>query len=661
MTDRLHRLFNAQRIAVFGSSWATNVVEQLQRGGFGGEIWPVHPKRATLADVPAFRSIDALPGVPDCAFIGVNRAATIEVLAQLSTAGCGGAVCFASGFSESGDTDLQAALVAAAGDMPVLGPNCYGVLNYFDGIALWPDQHGGLPCETGVGLISQSSNIAINLTMNTRGLPIGKVACVGNGALVGVAELATHMIADPRISAVGFYLEGFGDAQAFARMAQDARAARKPLVAIKAGRTAAARDAAASHTAALAGDGVVSSAFLRQCGVAEARDLAELVETLKVQHVLGSSVGTAICTLSCSGGEAGLIADAADGMGLSFPSPDAAQTRDLGATLGPLVTITNPLDYHTFIWGDEDRLTDVYAAMLRDTYDLGVLVMDLPHAGRCDADAWAPSLAALRRARARTGTPTALLTTLPECLPEPLARDLIADGIVPLCGLREGLRAIEIAASTAEMLDWTPLAPVATGPTTLVSEADAKARLALAGISVPTRLSGDPSLPGPFAVKALGLAHKTDAGGVALGVTRDDLDAVLARLPGDDFLVEAMVPDVVAEMLVTVRRDPVCGATLTIGFGGVEAELFADTVTLILPVRAAEIDAALRRLRMFARLDGFRGRPRADLVAVVDVAQKLAAMIASDPTLVEIEINPLMVRAADAVAADALMHRMETP
>ena len=174
--------------------------------------------------------------------------------------GCGGAVCFASGYAEAGEEELQNALVTAAGDMPLLGPNCYGVLNYLDGAMLWPDQHGGRAVDSGVAIISQSSNIAINLSMQARGLPMAYVACVGNQAQTSLADMARSLLADPRVTAAGLYIEGIVDAADFAAMADEAMAAGKPVVAIKAGRTAAAQAAASSHTAALAGDGAASSA-----------------------------------------------------------------------------------------------------------------------------------------------------------------------------------------------------------------------------------------------------------------------------------------------------------------------------------------------------------------------------------------------------------------
>ncbi len=173
---------------------AAHVVRNCRELGFDGPVWPVHPTRDRIGDETAYASIAELPFSPDAAFVGVNRTAAVEVMRELERRGAGGAVVYASGFreavAESADGgDLQDALLAAAGDMVLIGPNCYGFLNYLDGAGLWPDQHGGVRVESGVALITQSSNIAINLTMQRRGLPMAYVVTAGNQAQTGLSEI----------------------------------------------------------------------------------------------------------------------------------------------------------------------------------------------------------------------------------------------------------------------------------------------------------------------------------------------------------------------------------------------------------------------------------------------------------------------------------------
>ena len=666
----LSRLFRPRSIAVFGGWWAENVIEQCLKSGFDGDIWPVHPRRDAIHGIPCHRSLADLPGVPDAAFLGINRHAVVEVAAQLSAMGCGGAVCFASGFAETGDHDLQDELVAAAGDMPLLGPNCYGVLNYLDGAMLWPDQHGGRTVTSGVAIISQSSNIAINISMQARGLPIAYIACVGNQAQTGLADMARSLLADPRVTAAGLYVEGFTDSADFAAMAEEAAAAGKHIVAIKSGRTAAAREAASSHTAALAGDGAASSAFLRRCGVIEVESPEDMMEVLKILHLHGRLDGRRVTAMCCSGGEAGLTADLADGLALDWPAIPQSNRRQLAETLGPLVALANPLDYHTFIWGDEAKMTDTFAAMMGDWVDLSVLVIDFPRDDRCSDAAWHPAVAAMKAAGARTGTKTAILGSLAEGVSETWADSLLADGIVPLCGFEHGFRAISRAAAARPLAGWRPHAALPE-PTTrhLIDEATAKSMLAAAGIAVPrgatARTPDDlttaaAGLTGQLALKALGHAHKSEAGLVRLGLTAGDLAGAASDMTkggmrcADGFLVEEMAAPPVAELLVGLRRDPVYGVSLTLGMGGVTAELLDDVATLVLPAGREDILAAVKGLRLAPLLTGYRGRPPADLDAAVAAIDSMARMITTDPTIDEIEVNPLMIGEADAPGAGAL-------
>jgi acyl-CoA synthetase (NDP forming) len=658
---RLDRLLRPKSIAVLGAGWALNVIDQCRKMGFAGPVWPVHPTKAEIGGLKAYSSLADLPAVPDAVFIGVNRFATMEVVRELAALGAGGAICFASGWTEAGEAGLQADLVAAAGEMPVLGPNCYGVINYLDGALLWPDQHGGIRVDKGVALVSQSSNIVINLGMQKRALPVAYVACLGNAAAVGLAELAGALLVDPRVTAIGMYIEGIDDAAAFAALAQQARTAGKGVVCIKSGKTESSRTAAASHTASLAGGGAASSAFLRQIGVAEVNTPAELIETLKIFHVHGTGLGRRMCSLSCSGGEAGLVADLAAPFGTDFPPVPEAVRQRLGEILGPIVTIANPLDYHTFIWGDGPRTTDVFTTMLSG-YDAGIYLIDPPRKDRCDPTSFQPALDAIVAAQKATGKPAFPVASLPENFDEAYAMTLMSEGVCTLLGVETALAAIRAAQTEDGVPGWRPLVALAPRETGLLSEAEGKALLAEAGVAVP-RSATAATLEGlsmaglapPFALKGLGFAHKTEAGAVRLGLTTLEGQAEMVGATG--YLVEEMVTGAVAEILVGLRRDPVYGVSLTLGMGGVTAEVLADTVTLILPATEAEILAQLRKLKLWPLLDGYRGRKRADMAALAALAVQLGRMMAADARLEEIEINPVLVRESGAVAVDALIRR----
>ena len=657
----LNRLLRPKTIAVLGAGWALNVIEQCGKMEFAGQVWPVHPTRVEIGGLKAYASLADLPEPPDATFIGVNRFATIDVVAELSAMAAGGAICFASGWEEAGEAGLQGRLVAAAGRMPILGPNCYGVINYLDGALLWPDQHGGVRVDKGVALVSQSSNIVINMGMQARGLPVAYVACLGNAAVVGLAELTGALLDDPRVTAVGLYIEGIDDAPAFAALAEKARAKGKGVAVIKSGKTESSRTAAASHTASLAGGGAASSAFLRQIGVAEVNTPSELIETLKIFHVHGPRIGTRICSLSCSGGEAGLVADLAAPYGIDFP-PVPQTTHDrLFAVLGEIPTISNPLDYHTFIWGDGPKTTEVFSAML-EAYDAGLYIIDTPRADRCDASSYQPALDAIVTAQKATGKIAFPVASMPENFGEVRVQAMMDQGICTLLGLETALAAITAAQTAPGRAGWRPLAALPLRETRLLTEADGKALLAGAGVAVPRLVAGASletlelvGLHPPYALKGLGFAHKTESGAVRLGLSSLDGQAEMPGATG--YLVEEMVTGAVAEVLVGLRRDQVYGVTLTLGMGGVTAEVLADTVTLVLPVTEDQVLEAARSLRLWPLLDGYRGRPKADMGAVAEIAVRLGALMLADDSLEEIEINPVLVLQSGAVAVDAMIRR----
>ncbi len=668
----LDRLFRPRSIAVIGGGvWCANVIEQCQKMGFAGKIWPVHPTKATVAGQRAYSQIADLPAAPDAAFIGINRDHTIGAAAELARIGAGGAVCFASGFqeaqAETGDgASLQAALLQAAGAMPILGPNCYGFVNYLDGAALWPDQHGGANVARGVALVTQSSNIAINLTMQDRGLPVAYVVTAGNQAQTPIPTIVQALLQDDRVTAIGLYLEGVGDLRAFEAMAAAARAKGKPIVAIKVGRSDQAQTATISHTASVAGSDAGARALLRRLGIAQVASLPALLETLKLLHVSGPLPSNRIASLSCSGGEASLMADSALGHDLTFPALDIGQETALRAALGPRVALANPLDYHTYIWGNVDAMAETFTAMMQGDLAMGCVVLDFPRADRCDAAAWEPVIEAVARTQTRTGRPLAILSTLKENLPEATAHRLMARGIVAFAGIDEAMTAMAAAAWLGRgQPDPLPLLLPRPNPTaTCMTEAQSKATLARFGVAVP-RAASAPSpaaaavmaaqIGFPIALKGEGIAHKTEAGAVRLNLMSDQAVASAAQsMPASQFLVEEMIPDAVAELLVGVVLDPAHGYVLTLAAGGVLTEILQDRVSLLVPAGRDEVMAALRSLRLWPLITGYRGKPAADLGAILDAVMAVQTYVAAHhPT--EVEINPLLCCPTRAVAADALI------
>ncbi|MFU1479260.1 acetate--CoA ligase family protein [Roseovarius sp. C7] len=672
----LSRLFQPKSIAVIGGgAWCANVIEQCAKMGFAGPVWPVHPTRNTVGGVAAFAALDDLPGVPDAVFIGVNRNLTIETVARLREMGAGGAVCFASGFreaqAETGDGDsLQDALLAAAGEMPIIGPNCYGFINYLDGALLWPDQHGAQRADRGVAVLTQSSNMAINITMQARALPLAYVGTAGNQAQLGLSEIGAALLEDERVTALGLHIEGIGDLRAFETLAARARALGKPVVALKVGKSEQAQKAAVSHTASLAGSDAGARALLRRLGIGQVESLPGLLEALKLLHFAGPLPSNGVASMSCSGGEASLMADTGLGRDIRFPPLDADQRDGLRAALGPMVALANPLDYHTFIWGDGAAMGRTFAAMMGgQEIAMGCLVVDFPRIDRCSDAAWECVLDGAGHAARESGKPLALVATLPEALSERVAARAIEQGLIPMLGLDETLGAIEIAARIGQEAApeplWLPGVPEAPR---VLSEAEAKAALAVHGVTVPQaeRAENRAALAEaaaraayPVVLKSEGLAHKTEAGGVALGLgSAEAVTRAAEAMPSEAFLIEEMITGGVAELLVGVVRDPAHGFVLTLGAGGTLTEILRDSGSLLLPATEAEIRATLEGLRIAPVLAGYRGKPGADMGAIIAAVMAVQDYVMAHASeLDEVEINPLIATPARAVAADALIRK----
>ena len=689
---RLTRLLRPRSLAIVGGMAAEEAVRQCRALGFAGPIWPVNPKRAEMGGLPCFVDMAALPSAPDAVFLAAPAPATIALAGELS--GAGGAICYAADFAESDDEgrERQDALLAAAGGVPLIGPNCYGMLNLFDRVALWPDQHGCLPIDAGRGaaIISQSGNLALNFTMQTRRLPIGYVISVGNCADVTPADLIEALIADERVSAIGLHLEGLGSVARFSEACLAARTAGVPLVALKTGASAKGAALTFSHTSSLAGADALCDALFTRYGVARAHDPASFLETLKLLHVAGPLRGRRITSASCSGGEASLTADLAERAGLETPDFPAGVQAQLEAVLGPRVNVANPLDYHTYIWGDEAAQTACFAGVLGADFEAAMLILDFPRADRCSSADWDVTLAAflgaVRANPAAAGTVRIVASSLGENLPEAIAAALIAEGVVPANGLDKALLAVAAAAQIGEA--WARPAPAALpavppleiGEAVTWDEVRSKAALAAIGVPVPRgrlvslteleALCGDETalMPAPFplvlkAVEA-DLAHKTELGGVVLGLSSRAalLDAArrMAGL-GGTFLIEEMVGGTVAELIVGIGRDPQFGLFMTLGAGGIFVELLRQVEQVLLPASRTEIETAVARLPLYGVLAGYRGRTGCDMPALIDAIEKIAAFAtAHGDRLEELDVNPLLALPKGAVAVDALI-RMREP
>ena len=679
----IHRLIAPRSIALIGAgAWTDAVAAGNIAVGYTGTLWRVHPTRALTAATTYYRSIADLPGVPDAAFVAVPNHEAPGVAGSLAARNAGGFVCFTAGFSETGTESghrLTRELSSKAAALPFFGPNCYGFVNFFDRVAMMPDQIVGPPIDRGVALICQSGTIALTLMFNQRSVPIGCLFTVGNQTRLAVEDLIDILCEDARVTAFGLYLEGIKNPEAFTRAAARARAAGKPIAVIKSGRTATAARTAHSHTGALAGADEIFEAFCHQAGIARCDTLGTLCETLKLFHTGGPLAGRKVLVMGASGGDMAMTADVSRNMDLEFTPVAPQSAAVLRDVLTDRVTIANPFDIHTYLWFDPPALKRVFSEVLHSGYDAAGFMLDSPPEGEADSTAYDAVIDVFIEAAQGATTRAALIASLPETISPRIRRRCLEGGVIPLQGQREALEALSLAGGVgaawrtqpAVQLHLPPAPPGASRDIDTLGEHEGKAALAEFGVRIPRGMlvpaaaaaEAALTLGFPVVIKAAGahLEHKTEVGGVVLNV-RTEADARQAALRlatlSDTLLVEEMLTDGVAEILIGVIVDPQFGQVLVLGAGGIYTEIMSDSVSLLPPWTHASIDAALRRLTIAKLLRGYRGKPPADVDALVEtvlcVARYAAANVA---TLIEIDVNPVIVRPAGkgAVAVDTMI------
>lgn len=705
----INRLLAPRSLALFGSTWADAVAAGAMKIGYSGELWRVHPSRKSTDDVRYFRSVEELPDTPDASFIGVPAAEVPRIAAALAQRGAGGFVCFAAGFSETGTEEgrrLTRALEAASADLPFFGPNCYGFLNFFDKAALWPDQVVGQSLERGVAIICQSGTLGLNLLFNRRSLPIGFLLTVGNQTRLAVEDMIELLSADARVSAFGLYLEGMKDPRRFAAAVECAHKAGKPIAIVKAGRTETAARTAHTHTGSLAGADRVFDSFCAQAGLARCETLASLCETLKVFHAGGPLRGRRVVIMGASGGDMAMAADSARDLGLTFPAFPADSSAKLREILTDRVTIANPFDFHTHIWFDPAAMQAMFSVVHGAGFDATGFVIDCPPAREADPAAYISGIDAFLSAFPGAPARAALMCSLAESMSRETRERCFAAGVVPLQGQREALEALDAAGkvgeawargsrvelqiphasgSSAGRLDPDKISDRQAGgdardqsrQVRSLSELESKQALHAFGVSIPRSEVVTPRhvteaaqrVGYPIVLKATGahLEHKSDVGAVIVNIrTPTEAEAAASRLAAlsDRLLVEQMVVDGVAEILVGVTVDPQFGQVIVLGAGGVLTELLRDSIALLPPYTASQIESGLQRLQIWRLLCGYRGKPAGDVQALVTAVLACGRYAHTHLNrLEELDINPVIVRPAGlgAVAVDALIRLSEEP
>ncbi|MFO1088406.1 MAG: acetate--CoA ligase family protein [Hyphomicrobiales bacterium] len=686
----LERLLSPRHVAFIGGRDALIAIGEAKRIGYRGKIWPVNPKRAEMGGFACYASVDDLPHAPDAVFLAVPVSAALDTVRALRDRGAGGIVCYTAGFGEAGDEGkaAEAALVEAAGDLAVIGPNCYGVINYRDRVALWPFAHGGSCPGYGAAIVTQSGMLSSDLTMSQRSAPFTHMISCGNQAVLTIEDLVEALVEKPDVRAIGLHIEGLKDVQRFAEIALEATTAGKPIVALKTGSSAIGQSLTVSHTGSLSGDDALYDALFDRAGVIRVHDPSTLIETLKFVCISGVPKGNRVAGFTCSGGGATMLADIGEGLGLAFPPPNDQTRSVLTGLLPAIATVSNPLDYTTPIWGQGDKTRPVFEAAIANGADVALLVQDYPAPGldesqpfyQADGDAFADAVH-------KAVVPGAIVSTMHENFDQRTRDHFLARGIAPMQGLSEALGAVSGAVRWSAARDRIRHARPAklirvrsASAGGVLTEADGKALLRAAGVPVPEgRLAEGScaattaeSLGFPVALKMMSpdLAHKTEAGAVALnlrsaGEVKAAVETMRARVAKvkpaavtDRFLVERMQPAPLAELLVGIRRDAQFGLAMTLGSGGILVELVGDAATLLLPSTADDILRALDGLKVSRLLSGFRGRPAVDRPALAQALLSIAAFAqAHADEIAELEINPLFVYERSVCAVDALLRR----
>jgi acetate---CoA ligase (ADP-forming) len=696
------RLLRARSVAIVGASptpgaLGASVLANLERMGFAGDIHLINPKRDEIGGRRCLKSIDALPLGVDAAVLAIPKAAVLETVKALAGRQCGGAVIFSAGFAEGGEAGMAEqraiAAIAAEAGMVIEGPNCLGFVNHVDGVALTFVETPSIPLgdAPGVGIVSQSGAMAavLGVMLTSRALGLSYSISTGNEAVTGVEDYLEYLIGDPRTKAVGMIVEQFRKPRRFLALAAQARAAGKPIVLLHPGRSRAARESAATHTGALAGDFALMVTRVRRAGVLVAESLEELGDLIELAARCPVLPAGGVAYITESGAFKALTLDLADQLGLSLPAIGNGDSPVLRAAIPEFVPVSNPLDITAQALVDPDLYRRALAALVDDAR-FGSIVLGIIQTDPTTCDLKFPHI--IKAMAELKPVKPVIFAGLDEgaVVPAHYVRQLRALGVPYFPSPDRALRAIRrigdsAPAPTASHADarqagsadaTAVVTPVEAG---VIAEWRAKELLAPAGIAFPPGRFVHTSAEAGEAAGALGypvvlkaqsreLSHKSDAGGVVLGLGDatalaagwQQLHANIARhRPGlvlEGVLVEKMGARGV-ELIIGARNDPDWGAVVLAGFGGVQAEILKDVRLLTPDMGHGAILQELGRLKSAALLRGFRGSPALDVDAVATLIARLARWLAAHPEVREIDLNPVIVHpvGGGALALDALM------
>jgi acyl-CoA synthetase (NDP forming) len=675
----LRPLFAPQSVAVLGASndpakWGYVLAQGALRGAGRRPVYLVNRAGGEILGVPAYRSLDDLPDAPELVVVSVPEPGFEDAVEQAIGLGARAIVAITAGLAERSEEGRrrEAAVVErvrAAGAV-MLGPNCLGVYDAGEELDVgW----SALPPGP-IGLISQSGNLALELAQlaSAGGLGFSRFASLGNQADLVAADLVDEITGHDATRVVALYMEDFRDGRAFVAAAARAVAAGKPVILLTGGVSHASAAAALSHTGALVSDARAIEAACRAAGIASVATPKQLVDAAQALLPGRLPRGRRIGVYADGGGHGVVATDVVAAFGLAVPSLSVATSEALTAQLPATASTQNPVD---FAGGERSLAT--YATVGRTLVESGEIdavlltgyfggyCVDTPERG----DEELETARALGEVAAASGMPLVVHTSYPASA---ASRELRAAGVPTYGDVESAVAALRLLAEHAEALERVLLPPAldTLPPVPPPAPGYAGARAFVASAGVPMSSGSVASTPAgavatadeigyPVVLKAADLLHKSDAGGVVLGLA--DADAVLAaasdlvtRLGTSELAVERMAPvsDGV-ELIVGGKRDPRFGPLVLVGLGGVLAEVLDDVAVALAPVAEAEAEWLVRSLHGAAVLAGVRGRPAVDIAAAARAVAALSRAFAACPALEELDVNPLLVLPDGAVALDA--------
>jgi acyl-CoA synthetase (NDP forming) len=692
----LERLLRPRSVAIVGASatpgaLGASVLGNLERNGFAGDIHLINPKRDEIGARPCLKSVRDLPLGVDVAVLAIPRAAVVDTIKALAGREVGAAVIFSAGFAEGGEAGLaeqqEIARIARQAGMVIEGPNCLGMVNYIDRIPLTfvETDVGARGARPGIGIVSQSGAMAcvLSVTLASRALNLSFSVSTGNEAASGVEDYVEYLVDNASTRVIAMIVEQFRQPARFLAAARRARALGKIIVLLHPGKSSAARQSAATHTGAMAGDYPVMRARVERAGVVFAESLEELGDIAEIALRCPSipSGGTAV--LGESGAFKALTLDLCEDLDLNLPAIRDADSPALRAALPGFVSVSNPLDITAQGLVDPDLYRRTLGALLSDER-FGCIVCGIIQTDEVTIGVKAPPiLAALAE---HPPTKPVIFAGLDQgaVAPADVIDALRAAGVPYFPSHERALRAVRrLSALSGRDLETSaqpPLEPLSLpAANAVIPEYRAKQWLAPLGVPFPdgrfattveAAVAAADAVGYPVVLKAQSpdLSHKSDAGGVVLSLENArEVESGWARLhdniararPGlvlDGVLVEAMGARGV-ELIVGARNDPDWGPIILAGFGGVQAEILRDVRLMTPDLTKAQILRELDALKSAPVLRGFRGSAPLDVEAVADLISLLGRLMLSTPTIREIDLNPVLVYAQGqgAVALDALM------